>query len=460
MNTLSFNCIILAAGQGTRMKSARAKVLHPLCGRPMVHYVVKAVRKLAVDTIVLVIGHQHETVREELAYLNVDFVIQGEQLGTAHALSVAEERVRNDDRPLLCLYGDIPLITSDTLSTLLEAHIQEQNEVTILTAVVSDPAGYGRIIRGEKGQVLAITEDKDASPREKQIREINSGIYVFRPEAVFSSVRNISNQNAKGEYYLTDIVGILISAGRRVGALTVEDEREILGINSRKELAVAEAIMRERIVEEWMERGVTFVNPQDSYIDEPVTIGQDTVIFPSTHLKGRTEIGKNCLIGPSAWIVDSTIGQDSEVLFSVVRESTIHGGGRIGPFSHIRNGTLLKEKVKVGAFCEVKKSTVDTGSKIPHLSYVGDTEMGKNVNIGAGTITCNYDGVNKHKTVIEDDAFIGSDTMLIAPVRVGKNAATAAGSVITKDVPDHALAIERTEQKNIEDWAKRKKQKE
>lgn len=459
MNTPSFNCIILAAGQGTRMKSVRAKVLHPLCGRPMVHYVVKAVRKLPVDTIVLVIGHQHETVREELAYLNVDFVIQGEQLGTAHALSVAEERVRNNGQSILCLYGDVPLITPQTLSSLLETHIQEQNEVTVLTAIVSDPSGYGRIIRDQRGRVVAITEDKDASPREKQIREINSGIYVFQPEAAFSSLRKISNQNAKGEYYLTDVIGILISAGRRVGAITA-DEREILGINSRKELAVAEAVMRQRIVEEWMERGVTFVNPQDSYVDESVTIGQDTVIFPSTYLKGRTEIGRNCLIGPSTWIVDSTIGQDSEVLFSVVRESTIHSGARIGPFSHIRSGTLLKEKVKVGAFCEVKKSTVDTGSKIPHLSYVGDTEMGKNVNIGAGTITCNYDGVNKHKTVIEDDAFIGSDTMLIAPVRVGKNAATAAGSVITKDVPDHALAIERTEQKNIEDWAKRKKQKE
>ncbi|GFP24855.1 bifunctional UDP-N-acetylglucosamine pyrophosphorylase / Glucosamine-1-phosphate N-acetyltransferase [Candidatus Hakubella thermalkaliphila] len=441
------------------MKSVRAKVLHPLCGRPMVHYVVKAVRKLPVDTIVLVIGHQHETVREELAYLNVNFVIQGEQLGTAHALSVAEDRVSNGDKPLLCLYGDVPLITPQILSSLLETHLQEQNEVTILTAIVSDPSGYGRIIREQRGRVVAITEDKDASPREKQIREINSGIYVFQPEAAFSSLRKISNQNAKGEYYLTDVIGILISAGRRVGAITA-DEREILGINSRKELAVAEAVMRQRIVEEWMERGVTFVNPQDSYVDESVTIGQDTVIFPSTYLKGRTEIGRNCLIGPSTWIVDSTIGQDSEVLFSVVRESTIHSGARIGPFSHIRSGTLLKEKVKVGAFCEVKKSTVDTGSKIPHLSYVGDTEMGKNVNIGAGTITCNYDGVNKHKTVIEDDAFIGSNTMLIAPVRVGKNATTAAGSVITKDVPDHALAIERTEQKNIEDWAKRKKQKE
>lgn len=447
--------VVLAAGKGVRMRSRWPKVMHKVAGIPMVKHVVKAVRECGVGKIVLVVGHGRDLIARELAAPDIHFVLQEEQLGTGHALMMAEE-VAKKAETVLVVCGDTPLIRSRVLNQLLAHHRREGAAATVLTAVMQEPTGYGRVIRDDKGYLVRIVEEKDASAKEKSIKEVNSGIYCFSPE-VFQALRLLRPDNAQGEYYLTDVLPLLKEMGRPVQVMEGANEEEVYGINDRVQLAYAERVLRQRKNEEIMLKGVTIIDPYTTYIDAEVEVGQDTILYPFTFLKGKTVIGQECQIGPGAVIVDSVVEDETVLENSKVVEARIGKRCSIGPFAYIRPGTVLEDEVKVGDFVEIKKSQVGKGSKIPHLSYIGDARLGSNVNIGAGTITCNYDGQAKHESIIEDDAFIGSNTNLVAPVRVGKGATTGAGSTITKDVPPFSLAVERAEQRLFSDWGKKKK---
>lgn len=447
--------VILAAGKGTRMKSAQPKVLHRILGKPMVEYVVDSCLEAGADQPILVIGHGNEAVREAMGD-RVRYVLQEQQLGTGHALLQTENELKGFSGDILVVCGDTPLLRGKTLTGLLEFHRSQGASATVLTTIMPNPAGYGRIVRDSAGSLVKIVEDKDASEAEKTIREINTGTYCFSGDRLLAALRQVTPNNAQGEYYLTDVLGILKKEGMRVEAYTTADSAETMGINDRAQLAAAAALIRERINREWMLAGVTLEDPDTTYIDAGVTIGPDTVICPNTHLQGRTQIGRDCIIGPNTRIADSKVEEETQIQFAVVLESQISRNCTIGPFAYLRPGTVLEPQVKVGDFVEIKKSRIGTKSKVPHLSYVGDADVGSGVNIGCGTITCNYDGVNKHPTVIRDSAFIGSNTNLVAPVEVGEGAVIAAGSTITSDVPGGALGVARGKQRNILRWVGRK----
>lgn len=448
--------IVLAAGQGTRMKSDLYKVLHPVCGKPMVAHVIDNIEKLGAERIVSVVGHGAEKVEETLGERS-EYVLQKEQLGTAHAVQQAESVLESLEGTTIVVCGDTPLIRSETMAALIAHHNKSGAKATILTAIADDPTGYGRVIRGENGQVLRNIEQKDASIEEQQVVEINTGTYCFDNKVLFETLKKVTNNNAQSEYYLPDVIGILQAEGALVSAYVTGDFSETLGINDRIVLAEAERVMRHRIAEIHMRNGVTIINPDNTYISADATIGRDTVLQPGTMIEGETVIGDGCTIGPNSQIVDSVIGDSTTIHSSVVLQSKIGSSTAIGPFAHIRPETNLGNDVRIGNFVEVKKSTFGNGSKAAHLSYIGDTNVGTGVNFGCGTIVVNYDGKKKHVTTVEDDAFIGCNSNLIAPVTVGKGAYVAAGSTISKNVPKNSLAIARVRQENKEDYVSKLK---
>jgi bifunctional UDP-N-acetylglucosamine pyrophosphorylase / glucosamine-1-phosphate N-acetyltransferase len=451
--SLSTHVVILAAGKGTRLKSALAKVVHRAAGLPLIEHVLRAAEPLHPSSVAVVVGHQTEQVRQAVSSRQgIQFAIQEPQLGTAHALLQTAPLLEGKPGHVLLLYGDVPLVRAATLDRLIKHHVASRAVATVLTADVADPTGYGRIVRSS-GHISSIVEHKDATDEQRRITEINSGIYVFDGFPLFEAVRSIGSSNAQGEYYLPDLVRIYRERGLTVETTRLDDPTEILGVNSRMELAEVSRILRDRKNEELMAAGVTIVDPATTWIHPDVQVGQDTVIHPNVYLEGATRIGAGCEIHASVRIVDSTIG-DHVVInnFCVIRESRIENGAEVGPFARLRPKSQILEGAHVGNFIELKNTVVGAGSKANHVGYLGDTTIGEKVNIGAGTITCNYDGFTKHQTVIEDGAFIGSDSQLIAPVRIGRDAYVAAGSSITKDVPPGALAIGRGRQVNKDRW--------
>jgi bifunctional UDP-N-acetylglucosamine pyrophosphorylase/glucosamine-1-phosphate N-acetyltransferase len=451
--------VILAAGLGTRMKSKTIKVLHRAGGRAIVDYVIDLAAALTTERPIVVVGHQRERVAEHCSS-RADTAVQEEQLGTGHAVLQTAPLLERKPGPrtVLVLSGDVPLTRLTTLQRLIAEHRRSANAATLLSMRLDEPASYGRIVRSSSAALEGIVEAKDASPEELKINEVNAGIYVFEESDLFDALRNVSTDNAQGEYYLTDVISILKNRGRGTGAVIADDPVEALGVNSRSELAMVEAELTRRHVEALMKEGVTFRNPSAVLIDPTVSIGADTIVYPFVTIEGNSTIGRDCVIEPGVHLKNVTIGQGVTVRTGTVAEDAILGDhAAVGPYAHLRPGTVLGEKVKVGNFVETKKAVFGKGAKASHLSYIGDAEVGADVNIGAGTITCNYDGVNKHKTILEEGVFIGSDTQLVAPVTVGRGAYVGAGSTITKDVPADSLALSRTPQRNIEDWVKKKK---
>jgi bifunctional UDP-N-acetylglucosamine pyrophosphorylase/glucosamine-1-phosphate N-acetyltransferase len=440
------------------MKSRLPKVLHSLVGRPLIEHVLQAADAISPSTVTLVIGHGAESVRVATGTRpNIGFVVQEPQLGTAHALQQAEARLAGKQGTVVLLSGDVPLLKGSTLRRLVEAHQAANAAATVVTAVVERPYGYGRIVR-TRGRIARIVEERDASPDVRQIREINGGIYAFDLAPLFDALRGIAAQNAQGEYYLTDLVAIYRRRKLPVETLVVDNPQEIRGINSRTELAEVSRIVRQTKNEELMAAGVTIVDPATTYIDPDVEIGPDTVIHPDVAIEGQSRIGAACEIHSHVRIVGSEIADKSVILnFCLIIGSRIAEGASVGPFAHLRPESVVGERAKIGNFVELKKTTMGAGSKANHLAYLGDATIGERVNVGAGTITCNYDGTKKYPTIIEDGAFIGSDSQLIAPVRVGKGAYVAAGSSITEDVPDGALGIARGRQSNVDGWVERRK---
>ncbi|MCJ7665321.1 MAG: bifunctional UDP-N-acetylglucosamine diphosphorylase/glucosamine-1-phosphate N-acetyltransferase GlmU [Actinobacteria bacterium] len=448
--------VILAAGKGKRMKSEMPKVLHKVCGRPMIYYILKQIIGLDPKNIFIAAGHKKELLKDYLdrEFASVRIVVQDRQLGTGHAVKMVRDKAGDFGKIMLVLGGDSPLVSGETLRSLISLRDGENAAAVILTSVAADsPGGYGRIVKNKKGEVMRIVEEADASPSEKEIDEVNSSIYCFDTELLFKNIDSIDEKNSQGEYYLTDIIEILIKKGHKIKTFIVDDHNEVKGINDRIQLSETEKIIRRSINKRLMESGVTMVDPDTVYIEDTVQVGSDTIIEPSCFLKGRTVIGKNCTIGPFSQLTDTIVGRESIINSSVINGAEIGAENNIGPYSYIRPGTKTGQRVKIGAFCEVKKSLIGDSSKVPHLSYIGDTGIGKGVNIGASSVTVNYNGFSKSRTIIEDDVFIGSDTMLIAPVRIGRGAIVAAGSVITKDVGENVMAIERAKQKNIKNGA-------
>ncbi|EEP7573117.1 bifunctional UDP-N-acetylglucosamine diphosphorylase/glucosamine-1-phosphate N-acetyltransferase GlmU [Listeria monocytogenes] len=445
--------VVLAAGQGTRMKSKLYKVLHPVCGKPMVEHVVDQISTLNVDKVVTIVGHGAEKVQEHLAGKS-GFVKQEEQLGTAHAVLQAKEELAGKDGVTLVVCGDTPLIEASTMEALLKYHHEKRAKATILTTVIEDPTGYGRIIRDDLGIVEKIVEHKDATEKEQRISEINTGTYCFDNKALFEALENVSNDNVQGEYYLPDVIKILKDSDEVVAAYRMESFEESLGVNDRIALAEASKLMQRRINENHMRNGVTLVNPESTYIDIDVKIGQDTVIEPGVMLRGKTVIGDDCVVTSGSEIVNSVIGERVNVRTSSIFESKVGDDVQIGPYAHLRPESDIHDHVKIGNYVETKKAVVGEGTKLPHFIYMGDAEIGKNVNVGCGSIAVNYDGKNKAKTIIGDDVFVGCNSNLVAPVKVGDRAFIAAGSTITKDVPDDALGIARAKQDNKLGYAK------
>ncbi|MBC1925850.1 bifunctional UDP-N-acetylglucosamine diphosphorylase/glucosamine-1-phosphate N-acetyltransferase GlmU [Listeria innocua] len=445
--------VVLAAGQGTRMKSKLYKVLHPVCGKPMVEHVVDQISTLDVDKVVTIVGHGAEKVQEHLAGKS-EFVKQDEQLGTAHAVLQAKSELAGKDGVTLVVCGDTPLIEASTMEALLKYHHEKRAKATILTTVIEDPTGYGRIIRDDLGIVEKIVEHKDATEKEQRISEINTGTYCFDNKAFFEALENVSNDNVQGEYYLPDVIKILKDADEVVAAYKMESFEESLGVNDRIALAEASKLMQRRINENHMRNGVTLVNPENTYIDIDVKIGQDTVIEPGVMLRGKTVIGDDCVVTSGSEIVSSVIGERVHVRNSSIFESKVGDDVQIGPYAHLRPESDIHNHVKIGNYVETKKAVVGEGTKLPHFIYMGDAEIGKNVNVGCGSIAVNYDGKNKAKTIIGDNVFVGCNSNLIAPVKVGDRAFIAAGSTITKDVPEDALGIARAKQDNKLGYAK------
>ena len=450
--------VVLAAGQGTRMKSGLPKVLHPIAGRPMIERVIQTANSLSPSTITLIVGHKSEVVRDRLGNdQNIGFALQEPQLGTAHALQQAEPVLTGRTGSLILLSGDVPLLSPNTLKRLLETHRGSGAAATVVTATVERPYGYGRIVRS-RGRITRIVEERDASPTQRQIKEINSGIYAFDLAPLFDALRSIASQNAQGEFYLTDLIAIYRRRKLPVETLLIENAQEIRGINSRSELAEVSRLVRQKKNEELMAAGVTFIDPATTYVDPEAEIAADTVLHPGVVIEGRTRIGAACEIQAYVRISDSEIGDRVTInSFCLISGAQVATGAALGPFAHLRPGTIVGEKAKVGNFVELKNTNLGPRSKANHLSYLGDATVGADVNVGAGTITCNYDGVHKHRTVIEDGAFIGSDSQLVAPVTVGKGAYVGAGSSIVEDVPAGALGIARGRQNNVEGWVERRK---
>lgn len=437
--------IILAAGHGKRMKSKLPKVILPVCGVPMVQYVIWEALKLTPSKPIVVVGYQGEKVTALIGD-EVEYAWQGEQLGTGHAVKVACEQLSDFAGDILVLYGDTPFISASSLQALLNQHRAQRVAATVLTAELENPTGYGRILRTPDDRIAGIIEDQDASVEQKLIQEVNTGIYCFSFRELVTALSGLQPKNAQGEYYITDVLSILAQQGKSLQAVKCGNSDEIMGPNDRRALAETERVMRMVILERLMENGVSIIDPASTYVDPRVKVGQDTTLYPGTILMGKTEISSDCRIGPYTQIIDSQIGEGCHIHFSTLTNTCLGKRVEVGPYAHCRPGTVATDAAKIGGFVEVKNVQIGEGSKVPHLSYIGDTEIGSGVNIGAGTITCNYDGVNKWKTIIEDEVFIGSNTNLVAPVRVGKKALIGAGSTITKDVPANSLAIARAQQ--------------
>ena len=452
--------VILAAGLGKRMKSKTAKVLHPIAGRPMLTYAVERALALSVSKVVVVAGHQSERIKEVLAPYPVEIVQQPLQRGTADAVMQSKAALESVRAPILILNADTPLITERTLADFLAAHGKDKAAVTMLTAVVSNPGGYGRVLRDGKGRVKRVVEQKDATGAQLKVREINTGFYVVDPGFLFKALRSVRNENRQGEFYLTDIIEAAVRERRKVAAVRLdENTEEILGINTREDLARAEAVVRRRIRRDHMDNGVSLLDPDTAWIDAGVTIGRDTALHPNVQIEGDTRIGEDCVIRSYNRISDCRIGSGVVILDACVLEgSVLEDGVTVGPFAHLRPGTTVRKGARIGNFVEMKKTDLGEGSKANHLSYLGDAVIGKGVNIGAGTITCNYDGYEKFQTVIEDGVFVGSDTQLVAPVRVGRGAVIGAGTTVCADVPEDALAVSRTRQENKPGWAGRRRE--
>jgi len=446
--------VVLAAGQGTRMKSKLYKVLHPVCGKPMVEHVVDHIREIGTERIVTIVGHGAELVQKQLGDRS-EYALQEEQLGTAHAVQQADRVLGTLSGTTLVVCGDTPLIRPETMQSLLDHHKESNAKATILTGLPADPTGYGRIIRNEGGHVERIVEQKDASDEEKKVNEINSGTYCFDNEALFKALKLVKNDNSQGEYYLPDVIEILKNQGEIISAYATTDFEETLGVNDRVALAQAEEQMRARIAERHMRNGVSIISPQNTYISSDAIIGADTILQPGVMIEGATVIGEDCVIGQNSHIINSHIGNGTTIHSSVIINSVIGTDTTVGPFAHIRPESEIGNNAKIGNFVEIKKTKLGNHSKVSHLSYIGDAKVGERVNIGCGTITVNYDGKNKFLTTIEDDSFVGCNSNLVAPVTIGKGAYVAAGSTITKDVPADALSIARARQENKDGYVKK-----
>lgn len=456
-NSPKITAVILAAGKGTRMKSSLPKVLHKAGGRTMLGQVLHQVRAAGIKDCCVVVGHGAEEVRAALPKdANLCFALQMPQLGTGHCVQQAMPHISADCSAVLIVCGDTPLLTAETLAALCGKFTAEAADGLILTADFPNPTGYGRIIRNAEGNVCSVVEEKDATDAQKAVTEINTGAYIFRRDRLEAALAGLDNNNAQGEYYLTDVIKLIAEAGGRIDTLTTANPIETTGVNDRVQLAAAAAELYRRKATELMLGGVTVIDPANTYIDQQVTVGQDTVIYPGCHLRGATKIGSGCVLDVDCTITDSQIGNNCTLTKCVLNQAEVKDGANIGPFAYLRPGTRLAENVKIGDFAEIKNSVIGAGSKVPHLSYIGDADVGSGVNIGCGTITCNYDGVNKFRTVIGDNVFIGSNSNLVAPVSVGAGAFVGAGSTITKDIPGDALAVERTRQTIVAGWAAEK----
>ena len=431
--------IVLAAGKGTRMRSKLPKVLHRLAGKPMVWHALEAVKGLTDLSPVLVVGYKAEEIREAMG-TTCQYVLQSEQLGTGHAVGCVRPMLEDKADTVLVTFGDMPLLRKESLEQLIAMHRQANSPVTMTSFIGEEARGFGRVVRNEKGEVIAIVEQVDATPEQLAIREYNVSAYCFKADWLWDALDKIP-VSPKGEYYLTDVVGLAVAEGFAVQSLVLDDPAEAIGINSRVHLATAEKILRRRINEKWMVEGVTLIDPDTTYIEAGVNIGRDTVIQPNTHLRGTTVIGEDCEIGPDTTIIDTQVGDRAHLISSTLESAVLEDDVSMGPYCHLRRGAHLAEGVHMGNFGEVKESYLGPHTKMGHFSYIGNAKIGSNVNIGAGTITCNYDGEKKNPTEIGDDVFIGSDTMLVAPVKIGDRAVTAAGAVVTRDVPPDTLVM-------------------
>lgn len=449
--------IILAAGFGKRMKSELPKVLHEVAAKPMVEHVIELGKRLGSEKVVCVVGHGKEEVKAALMHKDVTFVEQLEQLGTGHAVKMADDYIHEGQ--VLVLFGDTPLLTEETLSAFLDFHYREENVASLISTRFQDPTGYGRILRDSNNEFVKIVEQKDADEFVNAIREINSGIGVFDASRLKQALCALGNNNNQGEYYLTDVFEILKNAGEKVNAFVSDDADELMGVNDRVALALADTLMQKRLIDKHMRSGVTFIRPETSYIGADVSIGTDTIIYPNTFIKGKTTIGKFCEVGPSADINESQLMDRVSVKHSTLMKSYVGERSQIGPYAYLRPGSKIGKDVKIGDFVEVKNSIIGDGSKVSHLSYVGDGHVGENVNLGCGVIFVNYDGSEKHLTTVEDGAFVGCNSNLIAPVTIGKGAYVAAGSTITDHVPSNGLAIARQRQVNKTEWSNKYKKK-
>lgn len=446
------NCygIILAAGEGKRMKSKLPKVLHKVCGKPMIDHIIEAMNGANVNDLIVVVGHKAEIVKEHLDN-KVSTAFQEKQLGTGHAVMCCEDFLKDKEGTVIILAGDAPLITSETISKVFDYHVKNGYSATILTADAEDPTGLGRIIRNEQGDIERIVEHKDATEDERNIKEVNSANYCFDIQELLKALKKIDNDNAQGEYYLTDTIEIIKNSGKKVGAYKT-DFVEFMAVNSRVQLQEASDAMNKRTLKRLMDEGVTIINPNNTYIDSDAKIGMDTVIYPGTIIEGKCIIGEDCIIGPNSRIVKSEIGNGVEIQNSVVLESAVGDETHVGPFAYIRPESVIGKKVRIGDFVEIKKSSIGDGTKVSHLTYIGDAEVGEKCNFGCGTVFVNYDGSKKYKTKIGNHAFIGCNCNLIAPIEIGDNAYLAAGSTITDNVPDGSLAIARERQVNKDGW--------
>ncbi len=455
---MALGCLILAAGEGKRMKSALPKPLHRVCGRTMMDHVLAYVAPLRPEVTAVVLGVGREQMAQALAGREVKLAVQHEQLGTGHAVMAAAEVLAGFTGDLLITCADIPLVRPETLQALLDEHRARGAAATVMTAIYDDPTGYGRLVRDDSGLVQAIVEHKDASPQVRAVKEINAGIYCFQASALFEALAQLRPDNAQGEYYLTDVIGQLVAAGQPVAAVVAEDPEEVMGINDRVQLAQAEVKARRRVREALMRAGVTMIDPEATYVDAGVEIGPDTILWPGVIITGETRIGANCTIGAHTQLDGVTVGDGCQIRHgSWLSRSTIGNACTIGPFAFVRPDCRVEDEARVGAHTETVRATIGRGAKVSHFSYTGDASVGANSNIGAGAVTCNYDGKSKHRTTIGDGVFIGSDAILVAPVTIGEGAYVAAGAVITQDVPPDALGIERAEQRNIEGWATRRR---
>jgi bifunctional UDP-N-acetylglucosamine pyrophosphorylase/glucosamine-1-phosphate N-acetyltransferase len=453
----SIATIILAAGKGTRMKSDLVKVLHPLLGIPMLSYTVDlSLNQIKAEKTVVVVGHQADRIKEKFKDPQIQFVLQEEQLGTGHAVLQTAPLLQKFKGTILILCGDVPLVKRETLSSFISHFWGNESVLSVLTTIPEDPFGYGRIIRNPEGWLERIVEEKEAKEEERRCREINTGIFCIKASFLFEGLREIGQENSQGEYYLTDLVGIARKRGLRCMAHQAGDPVEVMGINTRVDLAIAGEVLRQEKVKDLMLSGVTMIDPKTTYVDRKVEVGRDTILYPNCVLQGETKIGERCLIESNSRISDSIIGHEVTIRGnSVITESKVEQGATIGPFTHLRPLSEVKSRAKIGNFVEVKKSVIGKGSKANHLTYIGDSLVGEEVNIGAGTITCNFDGFEKHQTIIGDRVFVGSNVELIAPVKVGKDSSIGAGTTVTRDIPDGALAISRVRQRNIQGWSKR-----